>query len=46
MATRLWLRVEPAFEVRQEVYVDSPTAQVVQQIDEILAGAYSVSVFS
>ena len=46
VATRLWMVIEPAFEVRQQVYVDSPTAQVVQQIDEILAAAYSVSVFS
>jgi xylitol oxidase len=44
--TRLWLRVEETFDVRQEVYLGSPSARVVQQIDDILAAAYSVSVFS
>ena len=44
--TRLWLRIQPSFDVSQQVCVDSPTDTVVAHLDEILAAAYSVSVFS
>jgi xylitol oxidase len=44
--TRLWLRIEETFDVRQEVYVASPADRVVQQVDDIFGAAYSVSVFS
>ncbi|MFF3068441.1 FAD-binding protein [Kitasatospora sp. NPDC057904] len=44
--TRLTLDVVPAFEVRQWVYEGLPTAVLRERFDEIMAAAYSVSLFT
>ncbi len=46
VVTRLWLRIEPTFTMRQEVLLDVPFERAAAQTDEILASAYSVSIFS
>jgi xylitol oxidase len=46
VVTRLWLRIEPTFDVSQEVLLDVPFAVAVERAEEILASAYSVSIFS
>ena len=46
VVTRLWLAIEPTYDVSQEVVLDVPVAQVVAHVEEILASAYSVSIFS
>jgi len=44
--TRLWLRIEPAFDVRQQVFTDVSRDLVVERVQEIFESAYSVSIFS
>jgi xylitol oxidase len=44
--TRITLDVEPAFEVRQDVFTDVPWASVEQNFDAVTSAAYSVSIFS
>ncbi len=44
--TRITLDVEPAFEVRQDVFTDIPWAFVEENFDAITSAAYSVSIFS
>ena len=44
--THVTLAVEPAFEVRQDVYQDLPWASLEQHFDAITGAAYSVSVFT
>jgi xylitol oxidase len=46
VATTLALDIVPAFEVRQYVYDDLPADQLTSHFDEIMAAAYSVSVFT
>jgi xylitol oxidase len=46
VVTRLWLRIEPTFDVSQEVLLDVPFAVAVERAEEILTSAYSVSIFS
>ena len=46
VVTRLWLRVEPAYVVSQDVLLDVPFGTAVEHADEILGSAYSVSIFS
>ncbi len=46
IVTRLTLDTVPAFDVRQYVYEDLPQAQVTRHFDEIMASAYSVSLFT
>lgn len=46
VVTRLTLDVEPAYEMRQEVYENLPLAQLEAHFDEIQASAYSVSLFT
>ena len=46
IVTRLTLDVVPAFEVRQQVYVEVPWQDVVAELDTVFASAYSVSVFT
>ena len=41
--TRVVLEVQPTYQVRQEVYVGAPWDGVLEAFDEIMAGAYSVS---
>lgn len=40
------LRLMPAFDVRQWVYLDLPMTQLVAHFDEIMASGYSVSLFT
>lgn len=44
--THVTLAVEPAFEVRQDVYEDLPWASLEENFDAITGAAYSVSVFT
>jgi xylitol oxidase len=46
VVTKLTLDIQPAFEVRQEVYENLPLAQVEAHFDEIVSSAYSVSLFT
>ncbi|HEX8768886.1 MAG TPA: FAD-binding protein [Jatrophihabitans sp.] len=46
VVTRLWLDVEPAYWMRQHVFDDLPHDQLMEHLDEILAGAYSTSLFT
>ncbi|MEU9044253.1 MULTISPECIES: D-arabinono-1,4-lactone oxidase [unclassified Kitasatospora] len=46
VVTRLTLDVVPAFGVRQWVYEGLPTAVLRERFDEIMAAAYSVSLFT
>jgi xylitol oxidase len=45
IVTSLTLRIEPSFEVRQDVFVDMPWSSL-DQLDEIMSSAYSVSLFT
>jgi xylitol oxidase len=44
--TRLTLAVEPTFAVRQRVYEHLPMSTALDQLDEIMADGYSVSLFT
>lgn len=44
--TSITLAVEPTFQVAQEVLLDLPVEQALEHLDEIMAGAYSVSLFT
>ncbi len=46
IVTTLTLDVEPAFDVRQDVWTDLPYAAVADHFDEITASGYSVSLFT
>lgn len=46
VVTRVELEVEPTYDVRQQVWVDLPLPGVLDHLDELLAGGYSVSVFT
>lgn len=46
VVTRLWLDVEPAYEVRQDVYEGLAPARLGDRFEEIASLAYSVSVFT
>ncbi len=46
IVTRMTLQLVPAFDVAQSVYVDVPDDQLAEHLPEILAGGYSVSVFT
>ena len=46
IVTKLTLAIEPSFDVRQDVYIDLPFAQLLEQFDAIQASAYSVSLFT
>jgi xylitol oxidase len=46
VVTRIALDAEPTFNVRQDVYEDLPFDQLVDHFDDIVAAAYSVSVFT
>jgi xylitol oxidase len=45
IVTALTLRIEPTFDVRQDVFVDMPWSGL-GQLDEIMSSAYSVSLFT
>lgn len=44
--TSITLDIEPAYEVRQDVFTDVPWASVEENFDAITSAAYSVSIFS
>ncbi|WP_406447663.1 FAD-binding protein [Streptomyces sp. NBC_00876] len=46
VVTRLTLDLVPAFDVRQWVYEELPEATLTARFDEVMSGAYSVSVFT
>lgn len=46
IVTRLWLDIEPSFEVRQRVWDDVAFDAVIDDLDAVLSCAYSVSVFT
>jgi xylitol oxidase len=46
IVTRLTLSVEPTFAVRQRVYENLPFSTALEQLDEIMADGYSVSLFT
>jgi len=46
IVTTLTLEVEPAYDVRQDVWTDLPYAAVADHFDEITASGYSVSLFT
>lgn len=46
VVTKLMLDIVPAFEMRQDVYENLPTAQLEERFDEIVSSAYSVSLFT
>ena len=46
VVTRLWLRTEPTYDVRQRVWVDLPAVEVAEQLPAVLASGASVSVFT
>ena len=46
IVTSLTLAIEPAFAVRQDVWLDAPFPAVLDRFDEIMAAGYSVSLFT
>lgn len=46
VVTRVTLAAVPAFDVRQDVFLDAPVATVLENLDEIFASGYSVSLFT
>ena len=46
VVTRLWLRTEPTYDVRQRVWEDLPAVEVAEQLPAVLASGTSVSVFT
>ena len=44
--TRITLDIEPAYEVRQDVFTEVPWSAVAENFDAITSAAYSVSIFS
>lgn len=44
--TKVSLRLEPAFDVRQYVFLDLPMASLKENFEEIMAAGYSVSLFT
>ncbi|QPC81982.1 FAD-binding protein [Phototrophicus methaneseepsis] len=46
IVTRMTLKLEPRYDVQQTVYLNLPMSELEGQIDDILAGAYSLSLFT
>lgn len=46
VVTRVTLEVQPAFTMRQDVFLDMPMAQVRDHFDEVVSAGYSVSLFT
>jgi xylitol oxidase len=44
--TRMVLDIEPAYDARQDLFLDMPLASVVENFDEIMSSGYSVSLFT
>ncbi len=45
VVTKITLDLVPAFDVRQDVYLNLPMSQLENNFDEIMSGGYSVSLF-
>ena len=45
VVTRMTLAMEPAYSMQQYVYEDLPSTELYEHFDEIMSGAYSVSLF-
>lgn len=46
VVTRMTLRVEPTYQVRQAVYLDLPFETALDRLDELFAAGYSISLFT
>jgi xylitol oxidase len=46
VVVRLWLTVQPTFDLRQDVWVDARLDDVVENLDDVMAAGYSVSLFT
>lgn len=46
VVTKITLDIQPAFNVRQDVYLDLPLEQLKDHFDEIMSAGYSVSLFT
>ena len=46
VVTKITLKTEPAYEMRQDLYENLPLSQLEDHFDEILSSAYSVSLFT
>ncbi len=46
VATRVTLATEPTYDLRQDVFLDAPLPTVLENLDEIMASGYSVSMFT
>ena len=46
VVTKVTLDMQPAFTMRQDVYLDLPMAQVSDHFEDIMAAGYSVSLFT
>jgi xylitol oxidase len=46
VVTKVTLDIQPAYAMRQDVYLDLPMAQVRDHFDDIVAAGYSVSLFT
>ena len=46
VVTKVTLTIQPTFDMRQDVYLDLPMAQVKDHFEEIAAAGYSVSLFT
>lgn len=46
IVTRITLRIRQSYAVRQDVFVDLPWPTALERFDEVMAGAYSVSLFT
>ena len=46
VVTKVSLRLEPAFDVRQYVFLDLPMASLKENFEEIMSAGYSVSLFT
>ncbi|HZK58432.1 MAG TPA: FAD-binding protein [Cryobacterium sp.] len=46
VVTRVTLDIQPAFEVRQDVFENLPWVRVLEHFDEVTSSAYSVSLFT
>lgn len=46
MITKVWLAIEPAFNMRQHVFLGLPFSELEQHFEEIMSAGYSVSLFT
>ena len=46
IVSKITLDIEPTYDIQQYVYLDLPVAQLYDHLDDIMASAYSVSMFT